>query len=522
MKKRSEPKIKYSLIRTQLIIFAVLLAFGVAAALLFPTIMLSLGRRALDANDTEHAVRYLGHAGSGKEVQELLLEAKEQQAEALLKNAHYKEALAMLESLPDYASDDARILACRYGLAQEAEQRGEYAEARDGYTQIISYADAAERVLACEIRLAEAAWAEGDADTALALIGKHPQDPAMHAIYREIRLKEARTLLTSDTPEQGLNILLSLWNEDQTLSDEVVAAERLCYPYLYADKDDAFVLDQLRTLSEVQASQKNEFERVREQLPSHVLAVGNAHTVALRLNGTVLAVGDNSFGQCDVSDWTDIVAIAAGAYHTIGLKADGTVVAAGDNSRGQCNVGGIGGVIEIEAHAMDTVLRKEDGSIVCIGAHDYTPGTASWTDVIQLAPAAYGLVGLASDGTAMATEPSLLSPAFRGIVDIAAAGNYAVGITDSGQLVTSAPFDPNLTGVVRIDAAATGFFALTMDGSLRAVLWEDGDYTPLFSRTDIVAIAFSGTHAVVLLSNGSYLACGDNSFGQCAVDAWER
>jgi alpha-tubulin suppressor-like RCC1 family protein len=32
--------------------------------------------------------------------------------------------------------------------------------------------------------------------------------------------------------------------------------------------------------------------------------------------------------------------VAAGEFHTVGLKADGTVVAVGDNSFGQCNVGG--------------------------------------------------------------------------------------------------------------------------------------------------------------------------------------
>lgn len=40
----------------------------------------------------------------------------------------------------------------------------------------------------------------------------------------------------------------------------------------------------------------------------------------------------------DVSGWRDIVAIAAGTNHTIGLKSNGTVVAVGWNEYGQCNV----------------------------------------------------------------------------------------------------------------------------------------------------------------------------------------
>ena len=62
------------------------------------------------------------------------------------------------------------------------------------------------------------------------------------------------------------------------------------------------------------------------------------HTVGLKADGTVVAVGDNKSGQCDVSRWRDIVAVAADGYHTVGLKADGTVVAVGYNDDGQCDV----------------------------------------------------------------------------------------------------------------------------------------------------------------------------------------
>lgn len=522
MRKKHESEISYPLMRIQLIVFAVLLALGVTVALLYPSICLSLGRRAMENGDTERAVRYLRQAGSEDEAQRLLNASRERQAEALLAEERYAEALEMLLELPGIEPDDARILACRYGSARSAEQRGAYAEARDAYAALSGYADAADRLLTCEIAMAEAAWADGDAETALALIGKYPQDPSMAALYRRIRLNDARALLASDTPEAGLTLLLQLWSEDASLTDEVIAAERRLYPYLYADRDDAYVLEQLRTHSAAQASRENELEKIREQMPSQVLAVGSAHTAALRSDGTVLAAGDNRFGQCNVSEWTDVVAIAAGAYHTVGLKADGSVVCTGDNSRGQCGADGCTDVIEIEAHAMDTVVRLRDGSILCFGAHDYTSSASSWVSIVRLSPAAYGLVGLAADGTAMATEASLLSPAFRGLTEISAAGDYAVGVTEEGELVTSAPVDPGFTGVVRVEAAATGFFALTMDGSVRAVLWTDGDYSPILSRSDVAAIAFSGTHAVALLSDGSYLACGENGSGQCEVSDWRR
>lgn len=35
-------------------------------------------------------------------------------------------------------------------------------------------------------------------------------------------------------------------------------------------------------------------------------SAGDTHTIALKKGGTVVAVGDNEYGQCDVSEWTDI------------------------------------------------------------------------------------------------------------------------------------------------------------------------------------------------------------------------
>ena len=77
------------------------------------------------------------------------------------------------------------------------------------------------------------------------------------------------------------------------------------------------------------------------------ISAGRRHTVSLKSDGTVTAVGDNNYGQCDVSGWHDIVAVAAGNVHmatntgnahTLGLKSDGTVVAVGWNKHGQCDV----------------------------------------------------------------------------------------------------------------------------------------------------------------------------------------
>lgn len=80
-----------------------------------------------------------------------------------------------------------------------------------------------------------------------------------------------------------------------------------------------------------------------------MLAAARRHSVALRQDGTVVAVGDSSAGECDVNHWENVIAIAAGNVHTatntgkshtIGLRSDGTVLATGWNRDRQCEVAG--------------------------------------------------------------------------------------------------------------------------------------------------------------------------------------
>jgi alpha-tubulin suppressor-like RCC1 family protein len=45
-------------------------------------------------------------------------------------------------------------------------------------------------------------------------------------------------------------------------------------------------------------------------------------------------------GSCSgVVSWTDNIQVAAGCDHTVGLRSNGTVVAVGNDGWGQCHVG---------------------------------------------------------------------------------------------------------------------------------------------------------------------------------------
>lgn len=99
---------------------------------------------------------------------------------------------------------------------------------------------------------------------------------------------------------------------------------------------------------------------------SDIVAVsaGHQHTVGLRADGTVVAVGAGLDQQCNVAHWQNIVAVSAGSFHTLGLKADGTVVAAGDELLSTaCNVSYFSDVVAIAAGAEESYVLTKDGTV---------------------------------------------------------------------------------------------------------------------------------------------------------------
>ena len=126
-----------------------------------------------------------------------------------------------------------------------------------------------------------------------------------------------------------------------------------------------------RRREEDEARRKKELqEKLRPYYHCHAprtIAIGDAHTVGLKFDGTVVACGSNYCGIFNVSGWTDIVAVAAGGRHTVGLKSDGTVVACGLNKSGQCNVSGWTDIVAVAAGSRHTVGLKSDGTVVACG-----------------------------------------------------------------------------------------------------------------------------------------------------------
>lgn len=109
-------------------------------------------------------------------------------------------------------------------------------------------------------------------------------------------------------------------------------------------------------------SQEQNLEKWHEYFEYSSVALGSDHVAILKSDGTVVAFGNNDYGQCNVEGWTDIIEIVAGNKHTAGLKADGTVVVTGDNESNQLAVGKEVNVVDITASAEATWFLMADGS----------------------------------------------------------------------------------------------------------------------------------------------------------------
>jgi len=231
-----------------------------------------------------------------------------------------------------------------------------------------------------------------------------------------------------------------------------------------------------------------------------MVAAGVGHTVGLESDGTVVAVGSNYWGPCEVGGWSDIIKVAAGEFHTVGVKSDGTVVAVGDNSNGQCDVGNWTDITQVAAAAggYHTVGVKSDGTVVAVGFNDYEQcEVGNWTDITQVAAGggAWGAshtVGVKSDGTVV-----------------------AVGSNWNGQCDVG-----GWTDITQVTAGVSHTVGLKSDGTVVAVGYNDDGQCDVGGWTDIVQVAAGDAHTVGLKSDGTVVAVGFNDYGQCDVGGW--
>ncbi len=262
--------------------------------------------------------------------------------------------------------------------------------------------------------------------------------------------------------------------------------------------------------------------------PRTVISAGYAHTVGLRVDGTVVATGSNYDGQCDVGAWKDIVSVAAGLNHTVGLRSDGTVAATGDNSVDQCAVDGWQDIVAIAAGEAHTVGLRSDGTVAAAGLYlEGKSELSTWRDIVAIAAGSGYTVGLCGDGTVVALGPNSCGECdvsgWEDIVAIAAGDTHTVGLRSDGTVVAvglNSDGKCDVSGwqdIVAIAAGKNHTAGLRSDGTV-VISGQAGN--DMSDWTDIAAVTAGWGHTVGLRGDGTAVAVGSNMYGQCDVSGW--
>lgn len=227
------------------------------------------------------------------------------------------------------------------------------------------------------------------------------------------------------------------------------------------------------------------------------IAAGYYHSVALNVDGTVWAWGDNKYGQLGdgnfvnsttprkVKELISVVGIAAGRFHTMALKLDGTVWAWGGNGSGQLG---------------DGTMTYKATPLLVRGLSNITAIACGYTHAIALK----------SDGTVWTW------------------GGNGSGQLGDGTMIDKATPIP-VHGLSNITAIACGYshtIVLRSDKTVWA--WGDNYFGQLGNGTtknstkpvqvsgldNVVAIASGVYHNFAIKSDGTVWAWGENHCGQ--------
>jgi alpha-tubulin suppressor-like RCC1 family protein len=288
------------------------------------------------------------------------------------------------------------------------------------------------------------------------------------------------------------------------------------------------------------------------------IAAGNNFTVALKNDGTVWAWGINSNGQLgdgtttehhtpvQVSLLSGVTAIAVGDNFSVALKNDGTVWTWGGNSNGQL---GNGTTTDSNVPVQAGVGSGLSNAIGVAAGYNHTVALINGGTVRAWGGNSNGQLGNGTNGPGTDTNVPVVVSGSNSVMAIAA-GNaftivlqnvnldskvWACGSNNNGQLGNNSTTDSNVpvqvsgmssTGAIGIAAGYDHAVVMKTDGTVWA--WGNnsngqlgdgnttGSVTPVqvSGMSAVAAVAAGQKDTVALKNDGTVWAWGSNSNGQ--------
>lgn len=433
---------------------------------------------ALAQGDAARAEKLIARLSDGEEKTEYENRCRMLEAAALMESGDWSGAAAVYAALGSYEGAEEGCREALYRLAGDELAAGDFDAAQRRYAALGSYRDAAQHALRAQLGKAEAMASQGQIHDAFLLMTKLGELP------------EAR--------ERALDL-----------------AEQIC-----GRRDLEAALAVAQDLSAEELQRRVELKARREALPRGIVDVGFAHTAAKKSDGTVVACGDNTYGQCEVESWRGVKAVCAGAYHTAALLEDGTVAAVGRNDEGQCETSDWRDIVAVAAADYATFGLKADGTVVACGYNDYYM-LSDWPRVTRISGGSYVLAALREDGDALLSHESARSEELTGLVDIAVNTGYAVGLREDGTAVCAAADLSAWHDLVAVSASSNCILGLDARGGVSAYFFRGGAGEGFAAPGDTVAMAAGGTHCAFVRADGTVSAWGENDCGECDVAGWD-
>lgn len=233
--------------------------------------------------------------------------------------------------------------------------------------------------------------------------------------------------------------------------------------------------------------------RMIVRMYDRVISAGYNHSAVVKKDGTVLAFGDNSYGQCETGEWLGVIGVSAGGNHTIGMTYDGKLFASGNNEYGQCDISGWTDIIAVSTGETHTVALKANGRVIARGNNKYGQcNIQDWEDIVSIAAAGNHTIGLKEDGTVL-----------------------AVGWNSDGQCDVS-----NINDVNYIATSEKNTALIKYDGSV--VMLGDNSYRQCDTSgvQNVVSAALGSRYVVYVDVYGKTRSKGINDQNQGSVSLW--